>query len=469
MGRGQLFSFAKNTWRTSTFKMEVDIRGAETLEYALTKKLSLVKGCRIEGELYQPIIGSDLDDAIREFCTLVRFASIPVVLNGKVVSQNENDFKWEFINDDAFIKTTRSGELYLYNMGVLVRSFSAYEFGCGGIINTRKGLSVNFARNDILRYECEVWGRVSKKLKELNLLRITGKDALTKEERDFLGRQWCYGELVQNELVPMNQVKLFTDVIGRHWSLEDLESQSQITVADGVKGRLGTKIHREGKAFVLAEETLTRFRVSNLKELLELIQRHTNKYLLEMAEDLETIALGCTDTYESLDDSAIPAAELCVLVALRELQEKFIAWFRSGNKSSGVRKLTAGNSDFAEAWTDGAEYIVLTRRVLCKALEKGVSGCLEVLLTLTHEYCHDCADLETHDHDTVFLTKHHDLVQYKGGKLLKMAQDLDKGIQRLAKKNSVELASLALEKKVSNKAKAPVERIAHKAQLSLFC
>jgi hypothetical protein len=54
MGRGQMFSFGKNRWRSGRFSMAVDIKG-KGLDYDLTEESEARDGCEIKIELYRPL------------------------------------------------------------------------------------------------------------------------------------------------------------------------------------------------------------------------------------------------------------------------------------------------------------------------------------------------------------------------------------------------------------------------------
>jgi len=55
MGRGQMFAFGRNQWRSGQFAMEVDIEKFG-LDYQLHAGLEAAPGCRIEIALYEPSI-----------------------------------------------------------------------------------------------------------------------------------------------------------------------------------------------------------------------------------------------------------------------------------------------------------------------------------------------------------------------------------------------------------------------------
>lgn len=472
MGRGQMMAFALNVWRTGTFRMDVDIKG-KGLDYRLTDRLYPVKGCKIEGKLYEPLTASALDEVVTEFNQLVRYAQIPVSLNGRVISKRPELQAWDVETEDAYIKTSRSGDLLVYNLGVLVRAYPQYHFGCGGVVVSKKQLAVNFARNDILTHQCDTWRNISAYLKRLNLQKIACKSSLNSEERSFLAKQWAFGNIPPAFELPVNDLKLFTDASGKHHSLQDVLAVGRVTVATEKQARTGARLHREGRAFVLSEETLERFRVDSPEELIRVLQYSMGVSLPLETESFDTLALGCEETYQTHEDSELTLPELCALQALRARHDKFYQWFASVEKSSGQRELRAGSSEVAEAWTDGASYVVLTRKTLARAAEKGISGFFELLMTLVHEYCHDTADLESHTHDLVFYNKHHDIVQYKAGKLMALAQELHAHYLRLARKAGVTLIVDKPQKGISvrqagQKATSTRKELMAKVQLPLF-
>lgn len=472
MGRGQMMAFATNIWRTGTFRMEVDIKG-RGLDYRLAEKLSPVKGCRIEGTLYTPLSASEVDEISTEFTNLVRYAQIPVTLNGKGLSKRPELQSWDAETEDAYINASRTGDLLVYNLGVLVRSYPSYEFGCGGVVVSKKSLEVNFARNDVLVHKCEVWRRIVKYLKRTNLFKVTNKPSLNDDERKFLAKQWAYGSIPTGMDLQLDTLKLFTDASGKHHTLRDIAAMGKLTVAPEKHARTGARLHREGHAFVLSKETLERFRVDTVDELVRMINDNSDVHLNVETKAFEEVALDCEEVYQVHEDCELTLAEQCALSALRDRHDKFHQWFASHEKGSGIRELKAGSSQVADGWTDGRTYVVIHRKELARAVKKGLPGFLSLLMLLTHEYCHDTADSESHSHDQVFLAKHHDLVQYHMDKLLAMAQDLTKYYERISRKAGVE--SSVKERPLGSHAKTvkpgsrmEAKEIMARAQLPLF-
>ena len=238
----------------------------------------------------------------------------------------------------------------------------------------------------------------------------------------------------------MPDVKLFTDVSGRHWSLNDLRYQSKLTVARGNEAKIGTRLHREREAFVLSEDTLSRFRVDSLGELMEFLADNTDVDLRSKKADFAELALGSSDHYKVFEDHELTFKQQIVLNVLRQKADKFQKWFEASEKSSGKCTLLGGSSGVALAWTDGATFVAYDQKELDKAADGGMAGFFELLLTTVHEFCHDGADLESHEHDAVFYSKHHDIIQYRGARLLKLAQELHNAFLRAAKKGGLDVA-----------------------------
>ena len=77
MGRGQMMAFGRNTWRSRIFEMRVDIKGSG-LDYELFEHADDdFAGTRIEVDLYDPIIPSDLERIKAELQELRRLGADP--------------------------------------------------------------------------------------------------------------------------------------------------------------------------------------------------------------------------------------------------------------------------------------------------------------------------------------------------------------------------------------------------------
>ncbi|MEK0337676.1 MAG: ATP-binding protein, partial [Nitrosopumilus sp.] len=164
MGRGQMFAFGKNTWRTATFKMNVDVDTTE-LDYHLQTGLEHVCGCKIDIELYNNPLDNYTISSVKslkeEVKEQVRYVKIPVKFNDEVVSVAPETLNWDYEDDCAYYKFSDTSQLKIYNLGVYVMSKSIREVGVGGIVVSKTMLKVNFARNDV-DSTCPIYQTINK-------------------------------------------------------------------------------------------------------------------------------------------------------------------------------------------------------------------------------------------------------------------------------------------------------------------
>ena len=75
------------------------------------------------------------------------------------------------------------------------------------------------------------------------------------------------------------------------------------------------------------------------------------------------------------------------------------------------RSLRVGISDTADGWTDGATYIAINRKFLKDNLAGRSENFGNLVMLLTHEYCHDDDDSGTHVHAMEFYKKYHEMTR----------------------------------------------------------
>lgn len=431
IGRGQLWSFCSTVWRTGTFQMDVDIK-RRGLDYQLVEGLEPAKGVLIDGTFYTPLTTLELSAFQKELGELARYAQIPIRLNGKQINKDPRKEKWDFDTDDAWIKLTEGGSLAVYNLGVLVRRYPAYQFGCGGTVVTKPGvkLALNMARNDILVAECRVWKRIRKLLQTSSDERVrTKRTRMTDAELENAARRFLAGELQYEQI---ETYKLITDIVGRGHTLSDFirNTRRSRPVTTAEKGsRLGERAHSSRLAFVLAPITLERFDAEGVEDLrLKLLAafegvRGWYDYLRRALGEMETFesvrdaAPTLRDGYEVLKDKDLTKPERAALLALREMSGRVsYSLVQQGLLSAETarRQIHVGVSDTAQAWTDGATRIVVERRQL-ELVKEGIGGFVGLANLLVHEYLHDSEDIGTHTHDIEFYERYHEATCSRAG------------------------------------------------------
>ena len=411
MGRGQIFSFGQNSWRTGEFSMRVDIKG-KGLDYDLETNAQVVKGCLIEVDLYKPLLPSDLNATIRDIEKMAKYVSINLTINGKKVSVDPATEKWDEITDDAYIRIRESTCLAVYNLGVWVKDFGNYQYGCGGTVVSRKQLTLNFARNDILVNECSIWKKVRKVVDQRATTANKRKPVLDDGERQRFADQVVAGEIDGTEA---RELKIFTDVTGKQWSAKMLSRcrHGEVVTSAERGNQIGDTLMQGGVCFVFADETLERFGMTSVKQLVKLINDNCNSpYWKPKVVTFAEVTKGMDSKHTVLDKKQWTPREQ-VFVDLLNSNYRSLLWgFMSGRSAyndvlNTRRDILIGCSKSALAWTDGKRYIVFAREYLTR-LQMDMSGLLDLFDTCLHEYCHEGADTGSHIHSHEFYQAYHD-------------------------------------------------------------
>lgn len=281
MGRGQLFSFGRNEWRTRKYKFSIDIKpqeGAKSsgLGYTLEKDLEDTPGCNIEIHLYDALKREDVDKIERELRDMVKYVQIPVILNGQEVAKRPETQKWTEETDEAWFKfTADKTTLDVYNQGILVRKYPASDFGIGGAIVSKTKLDVNFARNDVIK-SCPIWKACQKVIRRHSDDGMSKKkSALTVSERERLFRD------VTGRSIPFDDLKdlrFIETVTGSFISISELSSRIsanryKLAFAEP-KNLFGDKAMQSKLALVLSRTNLEKMGASTPEEFVATLQRY---------------------------------------------------------------------------------------------------------------------------------------------------------------------------------------------------
>lgn len=404
MGRGQLFAFGRNVWRTSTSRMEIDVEN-KGLDYDLTSGLANVPGCDIEIELYRPLTSLDRLNLCEEMGRLAKYSQVPVYVNGSLISVDPATEEWDQVLPEAYVKLNSKSSLDVYNLGVHTMSIGSYVYGTGGTVVSRKQLQVNFARNDVMS-TCPVWSVIRPYLETRVEKDLTSKKiAFNDGERERMAKLFITkGRNLENAA----KLPLFTTVNGRHYSAEYVVRQIRKCSGRYSVGKMGSAVADAAMssetAFVFSNTTLERFKVSTASALLEYIGKVVyvgrEDFTYSSIEDLERMLEARHDMIDSSDWSVSEKIWMDLLsrtfiILTHELDED--------------RKLFVGDSLGVEGWTDGHASIFLCRKLL---EESGfcVEGYTKVGMVLCHELAHTDNDIGSHGHDVEFYEKFHDLV-----------------------------------------------------------
>lgn len=407
MGRGQMFAFGRNRWRTGPFEMKVDVK-KDGLDYELREMPEGNKpGCRIEIELYDKLYAGDLAETERTIKKWTRYTpKVEVYINGEKVNIDPAEEKWDHVTPEAYIRLTDTGSLSVYNLGVHTMDLGSYRFGSGGLIITKERLKVNFARNDV-QSDCEVW----KKIKPF-VEKKSEEKAVKKKQLNDGQRQRLTDLVVQGNPPPdAKNLKLFTSVTGRHFSAQELNDaiykyNKKITACNQ-GNQIGDRLFQQKVAFVLSSETLERFGktiervVDYAWGLLERGYRNDKPTVVPFTE----LAGDLNDDFQILDQKDWKANEKVWMDlagrCVGELAGGWREWYETR------RRLVVGVSTGANGWTDGQTYIALDRSFLGN-LKFDVQGFVELGRLLLHELCHHEPDTASHVHGAEFYEAFHD-------------------------------------------------------------
>ena len=446
MGRGQLFAVGKNKWTTNKFMMDVDLKPqgkSKGDDFALGYDFRELEegegrpGCRIEVELYDPMNNWQFAQTKRDIEAAVAWAQIPVSLNGKVISKQPGSVKWALETDQAWIGLAPKGQLSVYNLGVLVCQLPASTFGTGGTVISKQRLDVNFARNSV-QSTCPVWKQIGKTIKAQVGEKVKKSPKLDDAERERLALAIMDGDMAFSDLVKQ---KLLTDVTGAPRSFDILVSStySKLPVMVAPAGdQVGDKVMQRKLGVVLSTETLVRFGVDTLEELLTILKQRASEDLVQRRVANNTqegyrdpvrkllfslnhyVTIASIDTFravikaghESVDERELTRAERALLEVVdganRQVASAIQKWARENNMPLlPHRKLLVGRSDTAMGWTDGTDNIWVNQNLLPDA--RSPDGRHKLACLLLHEYMHDGPDTETHVHGVEFYRQYHDI------------------------------------------------------------
>ena len=473
MGRGQLFAYGRNRWRTGAFAMEVDIKELG-IDYDFQDRLPHEPGCRIEIDLYDEyrMLPSELDRCLAEVERYVRYVEIPIVLNGRQASTPPAGEKWDVETEDHRIRFRSSGPVEVYNLGVWVRDYPPSAFGTGGIAVSKRQFRVNFARNDVMA-DCPVWRRLQRDLDQRAKEQVARRGAAMSEEQ----RDYAIGQVRAGAEVPrVRTLKLLGDARRVYWSVERLERHvrrhhvTRITAAPLYDGR-GDKLIQQNAAVVLSTVTLERFRVETVAELVALLAARglwTGALAHLTPVGLEEAAGGLSGKSVIVPEGRWKPLERVVI----EFLSRDVVHATLCPEASARRVLQVGESDVYDGWTDGRTYIAIDRRRLggLTSLEQWYRlGHL-----LLHEYCHDDSTEESHVHGAEFFETHHNVTEARIGPFLEaVMREWPDALRRAGRKLRGKIASMRdhlarMEREGTGYARVAEEFDEVSAQLALF-
>ena len=402
MGRGQMFAYGKNTWRTGTFRMIVDIK-AWGLNYHLDTNLPFQAGCEIEIELYDNPLGHypyySMETFKEDIQKQVRFVEIPVSLNGEQINTPPSKCKWDREDDIAYYLFNVGTDMTIYNLGVYVQDIRASKAGMAGVAVSKTMLNVNFARNDV-DSKCEVMTHMNEVIRDNRIKK-------TRQPRRILNqfeRQSTLSDL-RDEQQDFNDVKTFALIKtaqGKHISLDAIRKNKQQWCFAYLGDPLADRMMEQEQALCIDAEMLTDLNYPDGKPKSQFFSWVTGtdmshnygnadwKAVETLYTDYDKLSANISDNYTTLPDKKLTVVERRVLKVLNS----YNCW--------NGRIISIGMSERAAAWTDGYTFITLDRGFLKRMYLSYDIHVNKLFVIMAHEMAHSCDTRGTHHHGPEF-------------------------------------------------------------------
>ncbi|RLI65413.1 MAG: hypothetical protein DRO67_02705 [Candidatus Asgardarchaeum californiense] len=428
MGRGQMFAFGKNTWRTSTFKMLVDVDTME-LDYQLQDGLKPADGCKIDIELYNNPLDNytiysvkSLKEEVKE---QVRYVQIPVKFNDEIVSIAPTELNWDYEDEFAYYKFSNTSQLKIYNLGVFVMSRTIRNAGVGGIVVSKSMLKVNFARNDV-DSTCPVYSEINKIVLK-NKIKKAAKNykSMSTDERYSLliglrNAEEKYYNYETKRILQLSNNKWFSWNMfvkdGRHWCFapsgdmvadKSMQSNKSLCFNSDMVLEMGYDGPLDEFFDWLWDDAVNEmsFPENKITEL-DILKKRFVKF-----DDNDYVSDNCSNT--TLKDTFSETYHYIPYGKLKKV-EKRVVDVLSSLTCWDKRQIRIGVSDVARAWTDGSSYITIERDWLSSINFNTLAEVLNLFTTLCHEMAHDSDTAGTHNHGPEFYEKYYDLTTQRG-------------------------------------------------------
>nr|WP_287941992.1 ATP-binding protein [Aquamicrobium sp.] len=443
MGRGQIMAFSKCSWRSSTFKMDVDIKSMG-LTYDLSSDEKTFNGCHVSGEFYEHQDVMNFDNIEN----VLKYINIEVTLNGERIDRDPSKEQWDYENEYFSYRDDDNYSLSIYNQGVYVCNENVWKIGSGGTLVSKKRMEVNFARNDILITQCEVWKNFAVFIKKHTLQkdRDRARKKIPKHMRSYYYNEMKAGNIPIGDFL---EYKIIQDQNGKLFSIFELFCRSityiaaasvdGCTYAEYIAGlnRFFVFGHEERFNF---DEKVKRggmgvfFSVIKKAVIEELNNRSTPimdeyDYFTEICDWLQELQfvkniMSLSEQYPQIHkvfkDEELTTEEKHYLIALRKANTTIHSHVRGWNiRWKGKyknyydfpkRKLVVGDSmGGAKAWTDGFNYIVIDRIIIREAIEYGHNIIGAIIYLILHEYVHTQNNEAENVHGLDFYEDYHEL------------------------------------------------------------
>lgn len=444
LGRGQIMAHASTEWISNRWAMTVDTR-LMGYNYDLDDLPEATTGCSITGTWYEPLNDLELMSATQEIRDLVRYTLISVELNGRVITRDPAQEKWDFEDEYAYYRAKEEGPVSLYNQGVLVRHDSSHVWGGGGLIVSKQAISLNVSRTEILRKTCPVWKAIAKTFSHLieEVSGRMGEHRKTEARREKSARSLLSGDPKIGNIYWHEEV--ITLLPGkRHISLHAFLQKAHyahkntITVVEnGRDVPKGEAIAREGLIQVVHPKTLERFGCNSGADFEEVLERALQNVVDDAqandshmpchwgGDGLQLPQLVAFATLRDAFQERIQVVDECKVLdketrrawtALRWCLKHYAGACVDGRRYSSRRRnydehqlqVLLGESNTCEAWTDGETYLAIECQIVKRLKTDALKTVAYIFGLVEHEIAHQGDSMDC-GHDEAFYQRYHDI------------------------------------------------------------
>lgn len=420
MGLGQILAKGAVTIRTRDNVVRFDVNNWG-LEYKLQTGVDeYVDGFEVIIDFYDdevPDEGSPrwqevMDNLHSRFKYVEMALGKEVVLNGTTVSDGSLDGLFENKSRHVVSKETDTAwyglkhsvdsQVSVYSNGLFVKDeeFSGLE----GVIVTKGNLDLDFSRNDV-KSGCEKWQAIQEEVEELQVEMFDDlpDQKLNKQSRNALASLMASDEQYRDKF---SDRKVFKKANGQMATYDEITSAPEIGIAgpsDQEADELVEMGHMVLNQFDDAVKTF-RWHFSATEKPPEFdIQDRADE------EGIITTSDVIVPTPDNLSASRLKRMCFARLVADRIGIDRDIKW---------------GESDTAEAWTDGRSFIALTEDAVDR--NRRDVWVHQIYHILVHEWAHDSDSLETSRHGESYALEYRRKMEHNQDIFFDLAEEVSR-------------------------------------------
>lgn len=380
MGRGQVFAQGFTHWRTREYEMRTNCK--RSLSYYMKEGMNNYEGTEIRVWFYKELGSWTLSDTITGIKEYVVLDNVELIINGNKY-ECEKEIIEEYTTDEFVVFRTNNYAKRIFAQNLYVNT---YNTTTDLNIHCLNKMELNFARNQFLedRESTKRLFELTARIEKGELLKAKRYDATTgKKVVDFIRR----GQLEVKDFMSKKIIELAD---GSMVSFNDLKGKE---IMFGSKNNESDRAIQQGYTVVSDSFEYILKDIRSQKKV---------EFSITSLRPNDVVPTGYHRSYE-IDD-----------LKKKQGKKAEIYWYFAVKMNEDVfgedRYISLGESDIAEAWTNGVTEIFLEKRMFanCNAKHQVLMNIYHVLC---HEYAHEDDDTNETAHDGNFYKRYYELVE----------------------------------------------------------